>query len=211
MSSLGKISAIQTQKAHPDRVSLFVDGEFVLGIRRELAYHLKLRIGQEVTAEDVSRWKQEEECLQAKELAIRYISARSRSRQQVLSYLIRKEIPQEVAEVAVKFLESQGYLNDDEFASEFVRQRLEAKPRGRRMIRWELQQKGIHNDTIERAMAVYGDEVEAAKRLLSRMSLQKGKDREQNRKTEQRIARFLASKGFSAETIQSILKNIRKV
>ncbi|MFC4766379.1 regulatory protein RecX [Effusibacillus consociatus] len=211
MKPAGKITAIQTQKAHPDRVSLFIDDQFALGIRRELAYQLGLRVGLSVTKEDIGMWRREEALMHASDMAIKYISARGRSRQQVLNYLCGKDVAPDIAEQAIKHLESLGYLNDEQFAAGFVQNRVQTKPRGRRMIRWELQQKGVSQETIEQALTVYEDEVEAARRLLSKKtSFQKTDDVETNRKTELKIGRFLARKGFSNPTIRTLIKEWRE-
>lgn len=205
------ITSIQTQKAHPDRVSLFIDGEFAIGLRRELVFHLGLRAGMAVTEEDFVCWQREENRLNAFDLAVRYLSVRGRSRQQVLDYLSRKGFDEETAKSAVKRLEAYGYLNDERFASDFVRQRIESKPRGKKMIRWELRQKGIPGDTIEHALAAYEDETEAAARLISRRSaFLKTGDPEKNKKLEIKIARLLARHGFSASTIRTVIRQWRQ-
>ncbi|WP_018133378.1 regulatory protein RecX [Effusibacillus pohliae] len=205
------ITAIERQKAHPDRVSLFVNGEFALGMRRELVYRLQLRVGLPVTEADLAEWEREETRLHACDLAAKYLAQRSRSSQQVLAYLKRKEIPPEIAEAAVRYLESLGYLDDERFAADFVYNRIRSKPRGRRMICWELQQTGVSGDTIERALAAYEDETEAARRLIERKKFAKtGGDPANEREIAQKIARYLAGKGFSNDTIRSILRELRK-
>ncbi|BCJ85746.1 regulatory protein RecX [Effusibacillus dendaii] len=211
MSLLGKITSIQPQRAHPDRVNLFVNEEFVLSIQLELAYQLRLRVGMDVTAEDVDLWKQQEEQSNAYELAVRYLSARARSRQQVTDYLARKSIAAETIEYVLGRLESFGYLSDNKFATEFVRSRILNKPRGKRMIRWELQQRGVAKDVIEQAMDEYVDEAEAAARLIAKKSsFHKQNDPQIDRQTAFKIAQYLARKGFKRSTIEAVLRDWRQ-
>jgi regulatory protein len=212
MISPGKLTAIQTQKAHPNRVSLFVNDEFVLGIRRELVFHFNLQVGDTVSEADVLAWQQEEAKANAVEMALKYITSRSKTQYQVLKYLKGKGIEEDAAAHAVSYLDSYGYLDDQQFASDFVRSRIQYKPRGKRVIKWELQQRGIKPDTIEEALDQYKDEVEAARRLVDKkLSTKHFNDREELRVFELKIGRLLARKGFSSSTIQLVMKDVQKL
>lgn len=212
MISLGKLTAIQTQKAHPNRVSLFVNDEFVLGIRRELVFELNLRVGDTVTEEDLLLWKQKEARANAVDMALKYITSRSRTQFQVRRHLNTKGIDEDAAEYAVTYLRSYGYLDDQQYASDFVRSRIQYKPRGKRVIKWELQQRGVEQDFIEEALDEYKDEVEAASRLVEKkLANKKFQGREELHTFELKIGRLLARKGFSSSTIQSVMKDVRNL
>ena len=47
-AELSTITGIEPQQRHPDRVSLYVDGAFVLGVDREVAVSLGLAVGQPI-------------------------------------------------------------------------------------------------------------------------------------------------------------------
>lgn len=212
MRTRGTITAIQTQKAHPDRVSLFVDDEFVIGIRREIAYHLHIRVGLPVTEEDLIFWSNEEARFDARELAIKYITHRARSSQQVMDYLLKKEFETGIIEQTLSDLEAYGYLNDQEYAAAFVQSRITSRPRGKRMIRWELQQKGIASETIGEVLTLYENEAEIAKELIDKkFPVQKIIQRnEELRDVTMKISRFLARKGFASSSIQNVLQEYKQ-
>ena len=96
------------------------------------------------------------------------------------------------------------YLDDAEFARAFIGDQLKRKPQGLRLIRQKLLQKGIDSDLAGHVINTGGvDETELAKaaavkkaRTLKAASpLQK----------KQKLYRFLASRGFSADTIMKAL------
>lgn len=212
MTVRGRITAIQPQKAYPDRVSLFVDGEYVLGIRRELAYQLHIREGQLVTEEDLATWQHAEACAAARDLAIRYLAGQARSVQQMADYLRRKGIEPHVAADTIQQLETSGYLNEEAYAESFVNHRMQSKPRGKRMIRWELKQKGISEPLIDQALLQYEDEVEAARRLLSKKAakIKQAPSADEWRDMQRKLGRFLMSKGFSLSTIRIVLQELKQ-
>jgi regulatory protein len=212
MTVRGRITAIQPQKAYPDRVSLFVNGEYVLGIRRELAYHLHIREGQLVTEEDLAAWQHAEAYAAARDLAVKYLAGQARSIQQVVDYLRRKGIETDVAADTIQYLETSGYLNEAGYAESFVNHRMQSKPRGKRMIRWELQQKGISEQLIDKALMQYEDEAEVARRLISKKTakLQQAENADEWRDIQRKLGRYLMSKGFSLSTIRIVMQELKQ-
>ncbi|MGB8956662.1 MAG: RecX family transcriptional regulator, partial [Tumebacillaceae bacterium] len=139
----GRLTALSVQKGNPDRLSLFIDDQFMLGVRRELVIkHGLVKKGMEVTREQLVALQQEEEVYKARDLAAKYLTARMRTRKQVSDYLAGKGYDEDVVAATVEWLAGYGYLDDGEYAKKFVEGRVKSRPRGRAMLRWELQQKG---------------------------------------------------------------------
>lgn len=207
----GRLTALSVQKGNPDRLSLFIDDEFMLGVRRELVIkHGLVKKGMEVTVEQLVALQQEEEAHKARDLAAKYLTARMRTRKQVADYLAGKGYDETVVADTIGWLDGYGYLDDGEYAKRFVESRLRSRPRGRAMLRWELQQKGVAAPEIEEAFSEELDsaaEVEAAIRLLQKKAGRLA--RELTYEERGKLGQFLQRKGFSHGIIRDALASFR--
>lgn len=144
---MGTISALTTQKRNPNRVNVYLDGEFAFGLAAITA--VPLRIGQELTAAEIERLQQTDELENAKQSAIRYIGYRPRSINEVRVHLRDKGFADTAVDQACERLEAVGLLDDMAFAQYWVEQRETFKPRSQLALRHELLQKGVSRDIIE--------------------------------------------------------------
>ena len=112
-------------------------------------------------------------------------------------------ITSEMIQEVVSRLESQNYINDQDFARYFIENRHQNKGISTKRLIQELKIKGIDNDIIEQAMFDQGtgnfprdEEVEIEKMI--KKQLRKTSDR-------QKIIAYLARQGFSYDLIKSKL------
>jgi regulatory protein len=106
----------------------------------------------------------------------------------------------------IAHLKEQRYLNDTNYASDYARLRQENSNFGKRRVRQDLVQKGVHSSVIERTLeAAYENvsEDELMRRFLARKRVLKPK----NDKESARITRMLIRAGFSTSAILKTLKN----
>ncbi len=156
--------------------------------------------------------------------AVKYLSVKPRSKAQVRKYLQNKEVESVEIEEAITQLEEYNYLDDKKFASMYFELGFE-KGHGTGRIRRELAEKGIERKTIdeayndletipnqlELAMEVGGKMIDSiigsgdnAKKILQEMSYN---DRE---KLKAKIARRLATRGYSSEITFKVAKKVTK-
>ena len=146
-----EITAIEAQKRSRQRVNISLDGEFAFSLDRLTAAWLKP--GRKLSAEEIIRLREQDEVESAHTRALHFLSFRSRSTKEMQDYLTRKGCsPKLVASVLAR-LEEEGYLNDTRFCREWVENRSTFRPRGVSLIKAELRQKGIANETIESTLA----------------------------------------------------------
>ncbi len=108
---------------------------------------------------------------QATDAALRYLTPRARSTQEMRLYLTRRDIPADVAEGVLTDLQRRGLLDDLEFARNWIEWRMRSKPAGTRLVERELQDKGIPAETIEQLLSESAgamDSVPAAAAVLRR-------------------------------------------
>lgn len=150
--------------------------------------------------------------------ALKFLSYRPRSVEEVRNNLlnsrgrfksVKRNTTPEIADKIIAKLKEYKFLDDTEFVKWWIEQRTNYKPRSLRLIKMELGQKGIDKDLIEKVMEGLENKVDdlvSAKKLIERkLPRYKGLERD---KKFQKIARFLASKGFSYDIIKEIFKDI---
>lgn len=143
--------------------------------------------------------------------ALKYLQRRPRSVFEVRQYLQKKNVPDISIDSIISVLEEKRFLNDVDFATWWIDQRTRFKPKGKRLIVSELQQKGVSKEVITQVYEA-GDpepmisDLEKAKELLIR---KKEKFIALSRQERyQKAGSFLARRGFSMEVISKSIDEI---
>ncbi|HWI64743.1 MAG TPA: regulatory protein RecX [Symbiobacteriaceae bacterium] len=198
----GKITAMEQQQKDPKRRSIFVDGEFVLGLHEETVILAKLRVGQTVDGTKLVEVLRRDEAKRAWDDALGFLSACARSRREVERKLARR-YPPEVAAGVVERLANGGWLDDAEFAAVYVRSHAAY---GERRLLTDLARKGVARETAARVVKeLVGavDAVEQAREAAqARFARMAGADRDT---AQRRLSGFLARRGYDFETISRAL------
>ncbi|MBU1043240.1 MAG: recombination regulator RecX [Candidatus Omnitrophica bacterium] len=144
----------------------------------------------------------------AKISAFRLLKFRIRSKKEMENRLKQKKFSDVVIREVLDFLSDLGYLNDLAFCRSWITNRRQLKPRSKRLITYELRQKGIDSDIIEQAFRVLGNasDLEIAQELASR-KYEKLKQLPAET-AKQRLIGFLQRKGFDSANIINIVKGL---
>lgn len=145
-----KISAIEPQKRHKERLNIHLDGEYAFSLDRLTA--VWLQIGQTLSPEEIENLQQKDLLDTAYRRALHLLSYRARSSQEMERFLRQKGyLPDQIAQVNAR-LEQEGYLNDQRFAEDWIENRAAFRPRSPKQIRMELLGKGIDRELAEQAV-----------------------------------------------------------
>lgn len=208
MDEVGTITKIKAQKKDKERCSIFVDGEFLLGIKAELVYEFNLDKGEVLTERSLMQLLDEEELLEAKEAAFNLLSYRQRSVAELKERLLNKGYKIEVVQQVINILERLDYLDDQEFAIAWVKDRI-TKGYGPYRIRQQLKEKGIDTRVIESSLEQeYSSELEydlALELAAKKRSRYRDKDHYERR---YKLSKVLERKGFSFEIINLVLDDL---
>lgn len=123
--------------------------------------------------------------------------------------LLRRKLPAADAERVVARLIELQLLDDERFATSFVRSRKAAK--GPLALRSMLRQRGVSEDVVHAALEAEGetDQVGAATALLARQAWRfeaaTSDDRDQALRARSRAMAFLARRGFASDTVHAAL------
>jgi len=209
------VTKVEQQKRHPDRVNLYLDGEFAFGLHKEVFVKFSLCKGDTISKEKVDELIDAEEFSRAKLKALLLLNRRMRSEKEIRTKLRDKEFHPETIDSVVNYLHSIKFLNDEEFARAFIHDSQMKKPTGRKLLQQQLRMKGVAPSIIESVLRnniSSNDEQKAAQDAAMKIFKRYKKSTKSidAKKQQQRIANFLARRGFSWSVTSSVIKNIFK-
>ncbi|MBR3396771.1 MAG: regulatory protein RecX [Lachnospiraceae bacterium] len=140
----------------------------------------------------------------AREKALDILLYRMRSEKELYDKLIEKGYPEEECADAVEYAKHFGYVNDAEYARQYVYSRGISK--GRLLLKKELREKGIGDELIEAALEELPESHEV---LLSLLEKKYGEPHELDEKEFRRAYSFLLRKGFNNSSVITALKEYR--
>ncbi len=200
----GTITAIEPQARHPDRLNIFIDGEFAIGLAASVALDSGVAVGQMLSEADARRIAETEEGHRATESALRLVSYRARSESEIRQRLAGKDFSGPSIDVAIAQMREWGYINDQEFARQWVASHESHRPRSTRLMKRELTGKGVDVETAERAVddADIDDfrvALDLARKWMPRI------EREDAQTQRRRMSGYLQRRGYGWDVVRRVL------
>ncbi len=199
-----KITALKVQKRNPNRVNVYLDGEYAFGLARIVAAWLSL--GQELDDEQIEKLQVQDSEEVALSKAVSFISHRARTESEIRHKLSQKGFSAEETDKVVERLRTNGLIEDEQYARSYVESRAALHPRSHRLMALELRQKGVTNSNIEKALEETEEDDQLAYQAASQYSrrlaaLEWDKFRE-------RLSGFLMRRGFTYGTIAPVVRRV---
>lgn len=204
----GTITALRVQEHDRQRVNVFVDDTFAIGISLDTLAREELYVGKTLDADAWADLETAESADKAFSAALRYLETRPRSIAEVRERLRRKQFAPATIEAALARLIDLNLLNDAAFSQFWIENRQACRPRGIQALRQELYRKGIERDIIDATLSdrqLTGDEDEQAL-TLARAALRKYARIPDYLSFQRRLGGYLQRRGFGFETIKPILE-----
>ncbi|MBU5257031.1 regulatory protein RecX [Tissierella praeacuta] len=203
-----KITSIEPQR-NKNRVNIYVDNIFSIGIDEELRYKYKLEIGMEVNDAFIKEVLEAEERNKVLNHALNLLSYRQRSENEIYTALKRKGFEDSHIEYAMNYCRENRYLDDKDFAQSFIKDKTNLNKLGPKRIRYELILKGISKDIIDELLIVdYEEQYEIAMEIaLKKLKSYKNDD---YNSIYRKLSGFLQRKGYSYDIISKVVKDILK-
>lgn len=207
-----KIVRCERVRTRPPRMRIHPDDGDPVDVSDEVFARFALTAGEEISP---GRWAQiirEQQTGEAKRLAINYLSYRPRSSLEVVRQLVRKKLPEKIAEETVARLRDLQLIDDREFARMFVRDRLRRGGHGPGLLRQLLLNKGIPRvlaDQIVRELAPTDELLAAATALVRTRMRRSTGTKEEPVKRRKRLFDLLLRRGFSGDIARTTLHQLK--
>jgi regulatory protein len=206
----GTITALTVQANDEERISVFIDGEFAIGVSLRVAQDLRLHKGQELTQGDWDQLERAERGSKAWNAALRLLAVRPRSEHELRDRLRRKEFEPEHIDTTITRLRELELIDDAHFAELWISNRQKLRPRGAQALRQELRAKGIDRDTVDEVVtnAVDAHDERAACEQVARQALRRYADAPDKATFLRKLGGLLQRRGFRFDTIKPIVDQL---
>lgn len=174
----------------------------------------KIKTGKHLTEEEISEIKSISDLILAKETAYKFLSYKPRTQKEVEDKLRQKGFTQDIISKVIEDIKRYGFINDIEYARNFVLNRTKSKSLGKIALKQSLLLKGIPNEIIEQVLEERENLIdefeiafELARKKLKLLKSSKKKKRNEN-ELKRKIYEFLTRRGFTWETIGRVIDKI---
>lgn len=201
------ISAIVGQKHK--RYEIHVDGEPVLSVHEDVLVKYGLHKGMEIESTDLIEISEAQESHYVTQAFLRYVSYRPRTVREAEQHLLQKGFDATLIQSVLQSMKQQGYLDDRQYATNWIIERQTGKKLGIDRLKQELKRKGISSIYIEEAISEENiiEErqlvTEVAERRYSRLC------QEDWQTVERRLGSYLLRRGFPSHLVRQALQHIR--
>jgi len=203
----GSITSLKPQQRDPDRINVFLDGQFAFGLHHDLVLEAGLSPGMEVDEELSESLLGRDLVRQAISAALNLLAYRSRAEGEIRTRLRQRGFPAGAIDECIDKLRDWRYLDDQDFAERWIENRLEQRPRSARMIAMELRGKGVEASTVTDAVNRAGidERTDALRIAAERWGRLSGLDRQVR---QRRITGCLSRRGYGFDVIRDVLKEL---
>ncbi|MGN7453750.1 regulatory protein RecX [Paenibacillus pasadenensis] len=205
-----RITRVEQDEKKASIYWIYIEGseEPELSVHEDILVKYRLLKGARIEPKLMARIAEENARYRAYAAAVFYAGFKMRTTKEMTSYLKRKEFEEEDIRHAIERLQQERVIDDRDYARMFASQRLRGSQKGRRLIRMELEQRGIPKETAGRAVEALDDEEER------RTALKAGEKKWRSLKGDERDKRmkltgFLLRRGFSSDLVRETVRHIQ--
>lgn len=212
-----KVTQLSSQKKDSSRVNLYVDGEFFCGLSLDAVAKFGIYQGREIEEKELAEILVDELKNRFFQRAMSYISRAIKTEYQMRRYLktlsikkkgtwykeIEEDQLEDIIEEIITKLKEYDYLDDEEFAFQFITSRIRTKPRGKQVLVSELMSKGVNKDLAkEKVDELVADEYDVLRRVYEKKYKGEKITIRDNKKID-----FLKRKGFNWDLIKQLIED----
>ncbi len=196
------MTVTQISQISKSRSKVYIDGEFAFVLYKGELHLYNLQEGEEIKQENYDDILNVVLPKRAKLRAMNLLQKRTYTEKQLRDKLTDGYYPAEIVENAMAYVKSFHYINDYQYALDYITYNEERKPL--RQMEQELYQKGIDRDTFQKAYA-HWEEISGGQNesdMIHKLLEKKNYHKDCDIKEKQKIYAFLLRKGYSAEKIR---------
>ncbi|MCR4616922.1 MAG: recombination regulator RecX [Lachnospiraceae bacterium] len=189
------------------RSRIWLDEEFAFVLYKGELRRFNIKEGEELGSESYNEIMNEVLPKRAKLRAMNLLKSHTYTFKQLRDKLSEGLYPAEITELAIEYVASYGYLDDERLAEEYIRIHLSDKSKMR--IKQDLLRKGVPADVITKAFencddeGFVPDEISQIKKLLEKRKFDPNQNKDPKEKAKQ--FSYLVSKGYKTDTIRKVL------
>jgi regulatory protein len=192
------------QRSTSRRLNVFVDGVYAFSLAEEVA--ASLSVGRVLDVAACRELVERDSHQRALDAALNFLSYRPRSERETRDRLSRGGYSPHIIDLVLERLKELRLVDDESFAQYWIEQRQTHRPRGPRLLRQELNGKGVSREAAAIAVEAADPGADAAYAAAYKKAQQlRSYDA---REFQQRLGAFLARRGFDWDVIAPVVKRL---
>ena len=200
---MSEITKIEVQKKDTTRANLYLDDKFFCGISVELCMKYNLKKGLDIDEDFLQNIVFEDEKSKAMNKAVNYISSTLKTTRQIREYLKKKEYSPQTIDYVVEKMKEYKYLDDEAYAKAFIN--TYSSKYGKMKLISALRSKGVSDKVIDE---VFSEDLQLES-SIERVAEKYLKNKEINSDTLNKLSRFLYSRGYEFDEINSYVRKLK--
>lgn len=207
------ISGITVQKKNKERYSIFVDGDFLLGVHEQTLLEYNLKEGIEITPSLFKKLQREEGRFAVKSYLMGLLSRRDHSRQELMNKALQKDYAPETITDVLDELQEKDYISDTQFALKYASEKSRKNNWGPAKVKAHLYKKGIKRKTIEKCTKKAFEDEDFEETFIHLISKRKRRflKEEHPLKRKKKVIDHLARKGYTSTSIYNCIDKLMKL
>lgn len=194
------------EEAEQSKIKVSIDGDYAFWLYQKDITNFGLSEGSEISNKLYDEIRNIMK-RRAQEKALSILKFMDRTTEELRRKLREAGYSEDIAEEAIEYVSSYGYLNDERYAASYVRSKMNSK--SQLVIRTGLLQKGVDRDIIDKVLKEeYGDgSIEDAEANAIQKAIAKKTNSPENLSYDekQKMIASLYRKGFDINKIKQML------
>ncbi len=211
------VTKLEYQKNDPDRVNVYLDGEYKFSVFTSDIINFSIRIGADLDQDKINEIIKSDFIERLYKRVISLLSSSLKTKKQVEIYIhktflskkddwlkgIELQIDlEEVTNLVITKLEDLGLLSDKEFADAYIRSYYLVKPVSLYELSGKLMSKGVSKEIVEQALY----DAKCDEKEMFKFALNKKFRTGSIPKNDQKKIQYFARKGFSWDVISEFVE-----
>ena len=186
------------------RYKVYVDGQFAFVLYKGELSRYHIAEDSKLEEEIYQNLRKEIVLKRAKLRAMHLLNDMGRTESQLRTKLLRNDYPSDIVEEAIAYVKSFGYINDAEYARNFIENRKEKK--SKKEIYAALCQKGLPKDLIETALEERYADYDSIAAIEAIVRKKKFDPKSTDYREMQKMMGYLVRKGFRYDDIRQVIQ-----
>lgn len=186
------------------KFKVYLDGQFAFTLYKGELFRYRIQEDGELSEEVYQEIREKVVLKRAKLRAMHLLNDMDRTESQLRTKLLNGDYPTDIADEAIAYVKSFGYINDESYIRRFIESRKNSK--SKKEIYALLMKKGVDMERVREILSEYysaEDSLNAIRDLLrkKRYDPKSATDQEMRK-----IYGYLARKGFGYEDIRQVIQ-----
>lgn len=192
------------EKKSNTKYKVYLDGQFAFVLYKSELFRYQIKENGQLSDHDYAEIRDEIIIKRAKLRALHLLSDMDRTKEQLINKLKTDGYTEEIIEQTIAYVESFGYINDLNYAKNFIESKKNKK--SKKEVYALLKTKGLSSETIEQALEECYKSEDTEQAILNLLRKKRFEPGVTSDKELHKIYASLARKGFSYEDIRHVIQ-----